>query len=157
MAELRYHEAILRHLGIAPVVSPQRQARIAERERICGVRFPAAVTEWMSIEGIEALFFKNTNNDYLPSLRNRADEFGRPEHTEQGYLCVAYENQAVILWYIPLDEGDDPPVYHDDGATVGVPFESSNLAKFECPTRSVASSLIWSSRREANGHAPVMT
>ena len=52
MPDLQYHQPLFTLLGIEPVVSAERQATIAERERVCGVAFPAAIREWMSIKGI---------------------------------------------------------------------------------------------------------
>lgn len=131
MAGLVYHQATFQLLGIEPVISPARLAVIAERERICGVRFPEAVKEWMSIEGVETLFHENTNNDYLPSVGGEIEynnwKLGEPADTKQGYLCVAWENQAVVIWYVRLDEGDNPPVYHDNGETSGDPSEEDEL------------------------------
>lgn len=37
---------------------------------------------------------------------------------KQGYLCIVSENQSVVFLYVRLDEGEAPPVYHDDGQTV---------------------------------------
>ena len=42
------------------------------------------------------------------------EELGLPEETRQGYLRVATEAQAVVGWYVRLDESDDPPVYDNN-------------------------------------------
>src|SRR5262245_30494683 len=84
-------------------------AIIEERERACGVRFPASVREWFAIESAEKLFYENTNQDHLEKL----SDLGNPKEIAQGYLRVATENQGVVAWYVRLDEGDDPAVYHN--------------------------------------------
>ena len=122
--DLVYHQATFRRLGIVPVASADQQAFIAERERVCGIRFPASVTEWMGLRGVETLFYEKTNNDFLPFAGNgpewsRIFPLGDPDQIRQGYLCVASENQGVVIFYVRLDEGDDPPVYHDNGGAEG--------------------------------------
>ncbi len=108
---LKYHQPILDLLGFEPVLPFERLAAIEERERVCGTRFPASVREWFAVQDAEALFHDNTNDDHLEKLA----ELGNPAETHQGYLRVATENQAVVAWYVRLGEGDDPPVYHNNG------------------------------------------
>jgi hypothetical protein len=107
---LLFHQSTFDLLGIEPHVSEQRLAMIAEREQICGISFPKSIREWYSIEGVEALFSENTNEDDLTDL----NELGDLSDVQQGYLCVATENQAVIAWYVKLEGSDDPPVFHND-------------------------------------------
>jgi hypothetical protein len=102
---LEYHKAVFELLGRDAVVSENRLAAIEERERVCGARFPESVREWFVIEDAEYLFWENTNEDDLPNVR----ELGEPTEVAQGYLRVATENQAVIAWYVRLDQGDTPP------------------------------------------------
>jgi Transposase IS66 family len=109
-ARLTYHQPVLGLLGVEPVLPFDRLAVIEERERVCGVRFPASVREWFAVQGAEALFHDNTNEDDLEKL----EELGDSAETRQGYLRVATENQSVVAWYVRLDEGDDPPVYHNN-------------------------------------------
>jgi hypothetical protein len=117
----RAHEAALDMLGSHAVRSPEREQLIAERERACGVTFPAAVVEWFALEGAEELFEHYSNEDRLTPL----EELGDPEDTRQGYLEVAIENQAVVAFYVRLDEGDDPPVY-DNNDEFGEPLDEVN-------------------------------
>jgi hypothetical protein len=105
-----YHQPTIDLLGMDLETPSSRLAVIAERERACGARFPASVREWFSIEAAEAVFHENTNQDHLEEL----DKLGKPEEATQGYLRVAWENQAVVAWYVRLNEGDDPPVYDND-------------------------------------------
>jgi hypothetical protein len=107
LRQLRYHKQILNLLGIELDMLASRVALIEERERACGVRFPASVREWFAIESAEGLFYRKTNNDHLEELANLGD----PRDLAQGYLKIATENQGVVIWYVRLGEGDDPPVY----------------------------------------------
>jgi hypothetical protein len=119
---LSYHQATLDLLGIVPVVSPSRLAAVRAREQACGHRFPASVVEWWSLEGAEDLFHDHTGGEWLTPLEelgNDADQLGL------GFLCVADENQGVVVWYVRLDAGDDPPVLGDARAMSdlrGVPW-----------------------------------
>jgi hypothetical protein len=104
------HGAALDMLGSQAVRSPQRERLIAERERACGVAFPASVVAWFALDGAEQLFHDNSNEDRLVAL----EELGDPDETRHGYLQVAIENQAVVAFYVRLDEGEDPPVYDNN-------------------------------------------
>jgi hypothetical protein len=104
---LEYHQSIFDLLGVTGVVSEDRLAIIWERESQCGTVFPASVREWFAIEGAESIFYDNSNQDHLTKLQ----DLGVPVETSQGYLRVATENQAVVGWYVRLNEGENPPVY----------------------------------------------
>jgi len=108
--QLKYHQQILNLVGIEPDMLAGRVAVIEERERACGIRFPASVREWFAIESAEKLFYENTNQDHLEKLASLGD----PRDTTQGYLKVATENQGCVAWYVRLGEGDDPPVYDNN-------------------------------------------
>jgi len=110
LSQLKYHQQILNLLGIELDMLASRVAIIKERERACGVRFPASVREWFAIESAESLFYRKTNQDHLEELARLGD----PRDTAQGYLKVATENQGVVAWYVRLAEGDDPPVYQNN-------------------------------------------
>src|SRR4051795_2604132 len=107
---LAQHAAALEMLGSQAVRSPRRERLIAERERACGVAFPASVVASFALDGAEQLFHDNSNEDDLVAL----EELGDPEETRHGYLQVALENQAVVAFYVRLDEGEDPPVYDNN-------------------------------------------
>jgi hypothetical protein len=110
LTQLKYHQQILNLLGIELDMLASRVAIIDERERACGVRFPASVREWFALESAESLFYRKTNQDHLEELASLGD----PRDTAQGYLKVATENQGVVTWYVRLAEGDDPSVYESD-------------------------------------------
>ena len=107
---LEYHQSVLDLLDVSVVPSLNRLATIEERERICGARFPEAVREWFAIESAESLFYENSNQDEL----TKVEELGDPAEVAQGYLRIATENQAVVAWYVRLNEGEDPPVYDNN-------------------------------------------
>ena len=110
---LTYHQATLDLLKIEPGVSPTRIAAVRTREKACGQRFPASVVEWYSLERAEDLYEEHTGGEWLTPL----DELGsNADQIARGFLRVATENQGVVIWYVRLDEGDDPPVLGDSRA-----------------------------------------
>jgi hypothetical protein len=109
-AEVEFHGAALDLLGAAPEFSLDRERELVERQERCETTFPASVVEWFALTHGERLFEEHSNQDRLVPV----DELGDPDETDQGYLCVALENQGVVAFYVRLDEGDDPPVYDNN-------------------------------------------
>jgi hypothetical protein len=118
-ARLKFHQATFTALGATPAISRRNVQLLRKRERTLGVRFPQAVFELFSIEGIADLFREHSNADELVTN----DEFdvwkklallGIPSEISQGYLRVAVENQGVVAFYVPLDGSEDPPVLHNN-------------------------------------------
>jgi len=106
---LKYHHQIFALLDQAPSVSSEAIVAIAAREQTCGVVFPASIKEWYCLQEANRLFEQKTGH-HLEDL----DELGRPEETRQGFLRVATEAQAVVGWYVRLNAGNDPPVWHNN-------------------------------------------
>lgn len=121
---LKYHRKIYEELNIPTEISVKRLSLIEQREKICKVKFPESVKEFFSIENAENLFHDHTNEDNLVPV----EELGDPQETSQGYLKVAYENQAVVGWYIRLNEGPDPAVY-DNNDQWGEPLSKIKWVK----------------------------
>jgi len=67
LTQLKYHQHILNLLGIELDMLVSRVAIIEERERACGVRFPASVREWFAIESAESLFIERRTRITLRS------------------------------------------------------------------------------------------
>lgn len=127
---LKYHHAIFDLMGIEPVISPAAQAIIAEREKLCGITFPASVKEYFSLEGAAEIFENQASPDYLVQLK----ELGNPEEVAEGYLKVAYENQGAVVWFVRLNGSDDPPVFHDNNeyfATLGLTGKTQKFSEID--------------------------
>lgn len=107
---LVYHQATFDLLGVTPVVSLSQIAAVRAREEACGHHFPAPVVEWCSLEGAEDLFHKTTDGEWLTPIEDLGND---PDQLDLGFLCVAEENQGVVVWYVRLDTGNDPPVLGD--------------------------------------------
>jgi hypothetical protein len=130
-SKLGHCSRVLESLGLDPLPSPRRLAIIAERERACGVSFPAAIREWFAVDGVGDAFRDNTNHDELIDNNvvgelDKLNALGDPDQVAEGYLLVAVENQGVVAWFARLDGSDDPPIvqadpdelYDDDGELV---------------------------------------
>jgi hypothetical protein len=118
-SRLRYHRALFAMLDIEPTHSAARERIVRQREAVCGRSFPASVVELLTTRGSFRLFHQNSNNDGLVTNTGGDDrkilrQLGDPEHVAQGYLQVAVENQGVVVFFVPLDGSDDPPVFHDN-------------------------------------------
>lgn len=87
-----------------------------ERERACGVKFPASVREWFALPAADNFCM---GHNYMRNIR----DLGDPEHTQHGWLKVAWENQGVLHWFCRLDGSEDPTVWHDDNTYGSREFE----------------------------------
>lgn len=149
-AKLRFHRAMYAAIGASPVVSKGNVQVLRKRERVLGVRFPAAVFELLSLEGAAELFREHSNadelvtNDELDDAK-KLEQFGAPAEIRQGYLRVAVENQGVVAFYVPLDGSDDPPVFHnndqwdDDLKSIEWVKVSDSFSRFVCAMMGVES------------------
>jgi len=103
---LKYHAAAFRVLGRTPRVSEEALQLIERREAETGLRFPASVREWYSLEGAAELLADNCEeSDPVP-----LDQLGSQEEAELGWLRVMSDRDGVASWYVRLDGSDDPPV-----------------------------------------------
>lgn len=103
---LRYHAATFSVTGRTPRVSGEATRRIERREEESGVRFPASVREWYSLEGAERLLASNCDESVPVPL----DLLGDPGGAAPGWLHVMDDRDGVASWFVRLDGSDDPPV-----------------------------------------------
>ena len=85
-------------------------ALLDERERVLGIRFPAAAREWYSLEGAVEILATYSNEDRPLPIPNLGVS---PWDTllSNGLLVFMDENQGVHQWGVQLDGSDDPPVH----------------------------------------------
>lgn len=103
---LRFHAHVFRLMGRAPRVSEAAARLIERREAETGLRFPASVREWYSLEGAVELLADNCEeSDPVP-----LGQLGSPEEARLGWLHVMSDRDGVASWYVRLDGSDDPPV-----------------------------------------------
>jgi len=152
---LRYHTAIFELLGKEPRLSEESLRRIERREQACGVRFPASVREWYSLEGAEGLLRENVANAEPVAL----DQVGSPEDVRWGWLYVTNERDGVASWLVRLDGSDDPPVdvLDDDSEP---PYDlsespwSSSFSAYVFDLVSEGSIKAWSRELRVSAHGP---
>src|SRR3954466_2548100 len=107
-----HHRVTIAHMGLAASrPSEHASALLDERERSCGVPFPAAVREWYALQaGLEKpeLYFAGE----LVPLEDLGDPYlywsnDWPRHplglAGEGRLPVMLEEQGVCLWAVDLD------------------------------------------------------
>lgn len=121
MATLKYHQATFDMLKRTPVFSEAAIAALDAREQELGIRFPASVREWFSIEGVNELLHYYSNDDYLCKIaeigekRERYDDEDFDNELEEYYdlslLPFLHENQAVFEVSFRLNGSDDPSVW----------------------------------------------
>lgn len=113
----RFHEEALRELHLAYEPDAGAISELHHREAAVGVRFPAAFVEWFGMRsGIEILR-KHSNGDEPLEIAElgaqaylfKGDSVPPLEHGRMLQFMV--ENQGVCTWGIPLDAGEDPPVF----------------------------------------------
>jgi hypothetical protein len=99
------------------------QAPVAERQSHLGIQLPTAVAEWYSLPAAHQLIATNSGDELVPlSTLGEPIPFW-PDTTGQGFLdrdflregrlFLGSENQGVVLWAVPVDEGPDPRVMVD--------------------------------------------
>jgi hypothetical protein len=90
---------------------------LVSRARHLGVRFPASFVEWYGMRDGIALLRQHSNCDEpidiaklgnsTSPLSNKGGQRSLPTHM----MPFMVENQSCCIWAIPLDAGDDPPVF----------------------------------------------
>jgi hypothetical protein len=129
-----YHQNVYDLLDLEPGVCPVASRMIADHEAEFGP-LPASVREWYCVPNMVplvserpgdqegTLWFEYSNAEPSEPLADVLGRFGRlargrkPEDGEPpgSYVMLKVENQAVVRWWIELDESDDPAVLEDQG------------------------------------------
>jgi hypothetical protein len=112
----RFHQEALQRLAIPHLPDVTRAAALTQRAAALGVKLPASFVEWYAMrDGIE-LLARNSNTDDPVAIEELGESLEwRWDVThdlvqEEGLLLFMVENQAVCIWALRLDAGDDPPV-----------------------------------------------
>lgn len=111
---LQFHERAVSLLPKRPKLDPARADALARREQGLGIKVPASVREWYSLEDSVNLWGRYTNDDDPVPI----DELGEPvdwvkpprDLVREGLLLIARENQGVASWAVRLDGTEDPAV-----------------------------------------------
>jgi hypothetical protein len=113
---LRYHQQALHMLRLPAHTSPARQAAMARLDERLGQSLPAAIREWYVLDGAYDILREVAQIHVLAILEDDGDDAAlRARYAATGpsatMLPLVYENQGVWHLAVPLDAGDDPPVY----------------------------------------------
>ena len=126
-----YHRETIAHMGL-DATGPAEAALtlLDERERACGVPFPAAVREWYALEaGLSerglyfggALLPLERLGDPYPSWSPDGED-QKLDLVSEGRLPVMVGDYGDCLWAVDLDGSEDPPVsVTDEYVEVSVP------------------------------------
>jgi len=111
--EITSISAILEGAGWALCRSGAAERSLLEVERRLGRRLPGAFRELQSLEdsGRFLARFSNADHPITPDkLAMPMERWSRYDPLKEDILPFMIENQAVCVWGLRLDAGDDPPV-----------------------------------------------
>jgi hypothetical protein len=114
--QIKYHRDAVKLLPHAPVFSKSSAELVQQREQQLGIRFPASVREWYSLEGAVQLLERYSNDDSAFAIEELGKPFddwyggGPRDFLSDNLLLFLHENQGVCNWAIKLDIGPDPAV-----------------------------------------------
>ena len=113
---LTYHRDVVTLLPKPPAFSASAAKLLDQRERELGIRFPASVREWYSLERAVDLLRQHSNSDEPVAADKLGEPFadwyggGRRDFVADGLLVFMCENQGVCNWALRLDGNSDPEV-----------------------------------------------
>ena len=115
---LIYHQTTFDILDKVPQVDQSASQKLKQCEQIFGFSFPLSFREWYSLSHSYEILTEYSNDDFplsLEELLNVHANWHSYSHfslnlASQRMLPFLWENQAVFLCVIKLDESDDPPV-----------------------------------------------
>ena len=112
---LKYHQKTFNLLRKKPVISSEAVNLVNQYENKFGIKLPAAVREWYSLDGAVDILEKICS--IIPISINISEQkfsnwydSGPYDFISNGLLLIAREVQGVANWAIKLDGTDDPPV-----------------------------------------------
>lgn len=113
---LHFHAKAFALLPSVPAVSAMHTDLLSAREAELGLRWPASIREWYSLEGAVELLRRHSNDDDPVPI----ERLGAPVAPWYGETCrdflskslllIMLENQGVCNWAVQLDGSPDPPV-----------------------------------------------
>jgi hypothetical protein len=135
MSRLSIHQNVFDLIGFEPPVSPEALRAIEDCEGRSQQLLPAAMRDWYVREKVvslvpnsdtewpdpneeDHLWYDFSNGDHplpLPQVLSEFERVNRPDVAlTQRFVEIMVENQAVVRWFIQLDDSDDPPVWHNN-------------------------------------------
>jgi hypothetical protein len=119
------------------------QAPVVERQSRLGIHLPSAVAEWYALPAAHQLIATNSCDELVPLStlgepvpfwpKTTGQGFLDRDFLREGLLFLGSENQGVVLWAVPVNEGPDPRVMVDksppDGSWVSFAETFSDYAE----------------------------
>jgi len=111
----RFHQEALERLSVQYAADPAALRALNERAAELDIRLPAAFVEWYGMRDGVALLRSNSNCDDPIEIHRLGEQVPwrwpeKHDWVREGLLLFMVENQAVCVWAVRLDAGDDPPV-----------------------------------------------
>lgn len=113
-------QAVVDLLAGAHLEVGQDQGPVTARQDLIGTELPAAVAEWYSLIGAQELITTHSCDELVPlSTLGEPIPFwpdgSGPNFTDRDFLredlvFLGSENQGVVFWAVPFDEGPNPRV-----------------------------------------------
>jgi hypothetical protein len=106
-------------LGLEGRISATARNALDDVERRMKRALPESVREWYELENAVQLLLQHSNADHPVDIGQLGeplrDPLGGGPHdlVARNLLVIRHENQAVCMWAVILDGGDDPPVVLD--------------------------------------------
>jgi len=111
----RFHQEALQRLAVQHRPDPAALRALEAGKAALGIRFPASLVELYGMRDGAGLLRRLMGDDDPIELEHLGEALAWrwPEPRDcvaEGLLPFLVENQAVCLWALRLDGGDDPPV-----------------------------------------------
>jgi hypothetical protein len=123
---LQFHARTFEMAGATPALVKAAVRLLEERERECGLTFPASVREWYLFGGfglgpkvgcgptgdtmVPVRGLGRAFSDWFPEHDDPAKPQRLDDFVRAGLLVVMLENQGVCTWAVKLDGSNDPAV-----------------------------------------------
>lgn len=114
--DLTYHKNAFQLLRLTPQLSKQGASFLSTLKQNSKQPLPEAIHEWYGLEGaldiLHEIFLPNSPNTFEHPERDKAymARYGATAPCQR-MLPIAFENQGVWHLAVPLDAGENPPVY----------------------------------------------
>jgi len=110
-----FHQQSLARLGVEHVVDEAAMRALNARAGALDITLPASFVEWYGMRDGLQLLRLNSNADDPIGIERLGEPFEwrwdrKIDWLQEGLLLFMFENQAVCVWALRLDAGDDPPV-----------------------------------------------
>ncbi len=112
--KLTFHQKTCDLLIVQPQYTEEVSAKLSRFETQTGLTIPAALREWHCIAGnseyLQKIIFPHELAD-VADMSTWMSSYSTSNRALEKILPIIFENQGVWHMIVPLDQGEDPPVY----------------------------------------------